>query len=320
MLSPKRARYLARAIHAANALRQKTDSLSSQAVEGSQLTSCPQDGSQSSQEPSRQDNDLDSRSQASYEHSNDDRQAVIHTIDLSENHSRHAEKIVKGFRQVRIFRSSSCLFGIEIGDLSCNSHFHLEKAMLTLKSGKGLYTNDIVFHVGDISSWIDEQVFNRRLGPDEKAFLSHIVLDMPSSFHHVEKAALVLHTNGKLLAFNPSITQISSIVTLVKQLNLPLVLESVLELGLHSGGREWDVRAVIPRALTRMARTATGEDDISSYADKDLDAGPVAGSASRDNQPTHAQVSGTEIICRPKFVHGVANGGGFLGVWRKMKY
>ena len=143
---------------------------------------------------------------------------------------------------------------------------------------------------------------------------------MPSSFHHVQKAALVLHTNGNLLAFNPSITQINSIVEVVKQLNLPLVLDSVLELGVNSGGREWDVRAVIPRALTRMAKTPTWEDDTSRDVDKDLDAGPVADPAGTDNQPTHTQVSGTEIVCRPKFVHGVANGGGFLGVWRKMKY
>ena len=138
MLSPKRARYLARAIHAANVLRRKTDSLSSKAVEGSQLTSCPQDVSQSSQEPLAQDDDLDLRSQSSYEHSSDDRQAVIHTVDVSSKHSRYAEKIVKGFRQVCTFRSSSYLFGTGFGELFCNSHFYLEQAMLTLESGKGL--------------------------------------------------------------------------------------------------------------------------------------------------------------------------------------
>lgn len=63
---------------------------------------------------------------------------------------------------------------------------------------------------------------------------------MPSSALHVEKAASVLCTNGNLLAFNPSITQIISIVRKVKQLGLPLVLSSVLELGLNvSGGKVW---------------------------------------------------------------------------------
>ena len=128
---------------------------------------------------------------------------MIHTLDVSREHSKHAEQIVKGFRQ-------------------------------------GLYAHDVVFQVGDVSQWIDEQVFKRQLGPDEEAFLSHIVLDMPSSSLHVEKAASVLGTNGNLLAFNPSITQIISIVKKIKQLGLPLVLSSVLELGLNvSGGKDW---------------------------------------------------------------------------------
>ena len=146
---------------------------------------------------------MNSRSEFSYDHNSDDRQAVIHTLDVSSKHSKHAEQIVKGFRQ-------------------------------------GLYADNVAFHVGDVSQWIDEQVCRRRLGPDEKAFLSHIVLDMPSSSHHVEKAASVLHTDGNLLAFNPSVTQIISIVKIVKQLHLPLVLKSVLELGLNvSGGKDW---------------------------------------------------------------------------------
>lgn len=63
---------------------------------------------------------------------------------------------------------------------------------------------------------------------------------MPSPHQYVEKAASVLHTNGNLLAFNPSITQIISIVKTVKHLGLPLVLDSFLELGLNvSGGKDW---------------------------------------------------------------------------------
>lgn len=63
---------------------------------------------------------------------------------------------------------------------------------------------------------------------------------MPSPHQYVKKAASVLHTNGNLLAFNPSITQIISIVETVKHLGLPLVLDSCLELGLNvSGGKDW---------------------------------------------------------------------------------
>ena len=164
--------------------------------------SASHDASSSQRNPGQEDC-LNSGSKPSYEHSSDDRQAVIHTLDVSWKHSKHAEQTVKGFRE-------------------------------------GLYFNDIVFHVGDVSQWIDEQVSNRKLGPDEKAFLSHIVLDMPSPHQYVEKAASVLHTNGNLLAFNPSITQIISIVKTVKHLGLPLVLDSFLELGLNvSGGKDW---------------------------------------------------------------------------------
>ena len=268
--------HLARAIHAANALRPKSES-----------ASCSKDGVPGSQRPLAQDGDLKAQSQLSYEHGNDDRQAVIHTVDISSKHSKHAEQTVKGFRQ-------------------------------------GLYANDIVFHVGDVSQWIDEQVYDRGLGLDEKAFLSHIVLDMPASFHHVEKAASVLRTNGNLLAFNPSITQIISIVKLVKQLNLPLVLNNVLELGPNSGGRDWDVRTFIPRALTRIARASTREDDPSKNKDKNSEDGSVADPAEsdpfdRDSQPIHDQPGGMEIVCRPKVGYRVA-GGGFLGVWTKMMY
>lgn len=280
--------YLAKAVHAANALRPNTNNPSSKAVEDCQSASLFKIGAPGYQRSSGREDDLNSRSKPSYEHSSDDRQAVIHTLDVSLKHSKHAEQIVKGFRQ-------------------------------------GLYFNDIVFHAGDISGWIDEQVSNRGLGPDAKAFLSHIVLDMPSSFHHVEKAASVLHTNGNLVAFNPSITQIISIVKIVKQLSLPLVLDSVLELGLNvSGGKDWDVRTVTPRALTRKAKDTIREDDASGDADKDSNDGAVADSAGAstaegDNQPIHDQISEMEIVCRPKVGYRVA-GGGFLGVWKKMKY
>ncbi|KAL9133203.1 MAG: hypothetical protein Q9175_005620 [Cornicularia normoerica] len=275
--------YLARAIHAANIVRPNINSPSSKAVEGCQPPSHLITGTPSAQRPSGQEGDLNSQSKSSYEYSSDNRQAVVHTLDLSWRHSKHAEQIVKGFRY-------------------------------------GLYANDIVFHVGDVSQWIDEQVSNRGLGPDENAFLSHIVLDMPSSSHHVEKAASVLHTNGNLLAFNPSITQIISIVKIVKQLGLPLVLSSVLELGPNiSGGKDWDVRTVIPRSLTRKAKAPTREDDASENPDQDLDDGAVANTAEGDDQRIHDQVGGMAIVCRPKVGYRVA-GGGFLGVWKKMKY
>ena len=100
-------------------------------------------------------------------------------------------------------------------------------------------------------------------------------------------------------AFNPSITQIISLVKTVKQLNIPLVLDSVLELGPNSGGKDWDVRAVLPRAQVAGGAEPNPSDE--------------------DIQPIHDQVEEMEMVCRPRVGHRVA-GGGFLGVWRKMRH
>ncbi len=63
------------------------------------------------------------------------------------------------------------------------------------------------------------------------SFLSHIIFNMPSSSRHIENAACALHMNGGLVAFNPSITQMMSIVEIIKRKNLPLHLDQIVELG-----------------------------------------------------------------------------------------
>lgn len=110
--------HLARAIHAANALRPKNDSPSGEARENLQSSSFLKNGASDFQRPSGLEDHLNTRSESSYERSTDDRQAVVHTLDVSWKHSSHAEQIVKGFRQ-------------------------------------GLYTNNIVFHVGDVSQYVN---------------------------------------------------------------------------------------------------------------------------------------------------------------------
>lgn len=80
----------------------------------------------------------------------------------------------------------------------------------------------------------------------------------------------------------------------------------------------------MPRALTRKAEAPIREDDASRNADKDLDDGAMANpteasTAEEENQTIHDQISGTAIVCRPKVGYRVA-GGGFLGVWTKMRY
>lgn len=220
----------------------------------------------------------------------DQRKAVIHTVDASEKYSEHAKKIVHGFRQ-------------------------------------GLYTKDVVFYAASVSDWLNQQLRARQVEEsDDKTFLHHVILDMPDSYREVEKASSALRADGSLLLFNPSITQITAAVELVKAKRLPLFLEQVVELGRNlTGGKEWDVRAVKPRAILqaeqekKLAReeafvnSERHEHDQTSVPNTSVD------ELSRDSKQYQAamfRAEGFHMICRPKgFVRLL--GGGFLGVWRK---
>jgi tRNA A58 N-methylase Trm61 len=102
---------------------------------------------------------------------------------------------------------------------------------------KGMYSRNVDFHVGDVSDWVKAAQEAR----GTKTFLSHAFLDLPSAENHVETVADALETDGTLIAFNPSITQIIECATKVKNLNVPLDLDRVVELGVNggTGGREW---------------------------------------------------------------------------------
>ena len=203
---------------------------------------------------------------------------------------------------------------------------------------RGLYTHDIDFHIGDVSEWIDHQFIARGLDAKErvtdKTFLSHIILDMPSAHDHIEKAALALHVNGGLLVFNPNITQIMTVVALVKAKYLPLQLDRVVELGPHmTGGKEWDVRSVKPRARIQAeqeeaARTAQqksaafearrGREATSNGSDSSVPG------ETRIREPEEVETrsqfgDGWEMVCRPKVGHTVT-GGGFVVSFKKMKW
>ena len=193
-----------------------------------------------------------------------------------------------------------------------------------------MYANNVEFYVGDVSEWIDQQILSRRRMPeDDKTFLSHAILDIPDANKHVEKAASVLKINGNLLVFSPSISQIMSVVDLVQRENTPLLLSAVLELGHNmTGGREWDVRTVVPRAQMRNGGNTTS---ASSKCEGGADYGEVivegeeAAELSakiefehRVEQATQASNSDVQMVCRPK-VGGMIKGGGFVSVWKKMK-
>ena len=75
--------------------------------------------------------------------------------------------------------------------------------------------------------------------------------------------------------------------------------------------------------MTRKAKASVRNYDTSTNVDKESDDDAVAdlaeaNTAQGDDQPNHDQVSGIEVVCRPRVGVRLA-GGGFVGVWKKMK-
>lgn len=205
------------------------------------------------------------------------RRAILHTTDVSPNFAGHAQNVVKGFRQ-------------------------------------GIYSRNIDFHTGDVS----EVVRRLQEARDERPFLSHAFLDLPSSDTHLARVADALRVDGTLVVFNPSITQITACASMVKDQQIPLDLDKVVELGVNggSGGREWDVRFVRPRAHQRESvRDSEDEPAIQQVPSSRDDGGDTEFELGRSNNEADKQWS---MVCRPRVGERI-NGGGFLGVWKKQR-
>ncbi|KAJ5349844.1 hypothetical protein N7541_007571 [Penicillium brevicompactum] len=219
------------------------------------------------------------------------RNAIIHTVDTGAKFSALAEKNVKGFR-------------------------------------RGIYAGNVDFYVGLVESWIAKQKQLRQktgqVSADENTvepFVSHVILDMPSSNLRIPHVTPIMKHDGLLVVFMPSITQIGECLQMIKEQNLPLVQEKVLELGNGiSGGRLWDVR---------FATKKSGADP-SSWTVPSIDEGAApeaqepgveeqtSGSESESSSPEPAVKSDSVLVCRPKV--GVRiQGGGFVGVWRRIE-
>ncbi|KAF2141992.1 uncharacterized protein K452DRAFT_318326 [Aplosporella prunicola CBS 121167] len=256
------------------------------------------------------------------------RRAIVHTLDVSEKHSRHAAKVINGFRY-------------------------------------GLYTPHIDMHVGDVSDFVRGQLAARAKSAkpassttstpssssSSKAatspFLSHVFLDLASAEEHLDALAPAMRTDAILAVFNPSITQIADASRVIKARHLPFALERVVELKGSDTVRNWDVRltklrkAGVPaeaaQAATPVPEDADAEDgDALSALEGAETPEPVPTTSSADS-PTVAQAKAVEqdvarrdaelvdaaddpadwkMVCRPKA--GVTFGvGGFVGIFRR---
>jgi tRNA (adenine57-N1/adenine58-N1)-methyltransferase len=209
-----------------------------------------------------------------------DRRAIVHTLDISSKHSKHAEKIVSGFRQ-------------------------------------GIYAGNVDFHVGDVSEWIAEQKTSRKT---DEPFLSHVFLDLPNADTHLANVAPVLQVNGILAVFNPSITQIAECVETVRKHRMPYLLEQVIELGVGTirewDVRPVRPRATVNKTPEVEQGQTSSEgpiDPVEGQAVRDEElAEDIAKSEDENDGVKFA------MVCRPKVGHMVV-GGGFLGLWRRME-
>ncbi|QIW97806.1 hypothetical protein AMS68_003324 [Peltaster fructicola] len=216
------------------------------------------------------------------------RQAIVHSIEVSEKHSKHASMTVRGFR-------------------------------------RGQYLGNVDFHVQGVSEWIKQAMEERSGVP----FLTHAFLDLPGVEHNVAATASALKTNGMLIMFCPSITQINQCALGVRKNKVPLHLDRVIELGVNggTGGRLWDIRLVKPRASRQNSASMSERvaDGTKEQAQADVEACvdilPDDGNRETQVEPAAAPPSPSpdddwQMVCRPK-VGDRITGGGFLAVFRK---
>ncbi|OJJ49322.1 hypothetical protein ASPZODRAFT_60146 [Penicilliopsis zonata CBS 506.65] len=218
------------------------------------------------------------------------RNAVIHSVDISGKYSTHAEKIVRGFR-------------------------------------RGIYAGNVDFYVGHVERWIAEQTARRQqdrafnFGPLEP-FLSHAILDMPSAHLRLPHVCPVLKQGGLLVVFMPSVTQIGDCMDLIRRQSLPLVMDKVVELGTGiSSGRMWDLRHAVRKSRVEEPSLETASETASETAlETPLETAsgkePQSGSSNQDVQNAPGSQEDTVLVCRPKVGARVV-GGGFVGIWRR---
>jgi hypothetical protein len=209
-------------------------------------------------------------------------------LDISEKYSKEAQKIVRGFKNGLYFGNVDFHVG-ELKGFFEKRHIVADTTSTQVKNStqKSTFTDE------------PEPSIQTDIPTISTPFLSHCILDMPASHEQIPNVTPHLHTNAKLILFVPSITQIVDAVEKVKELRLPLALDRVLELGGGiSSGREWDVKAVKIRANEKRLKLDTEGDDVGREVEvKSKDWG---------------------IVCRPK-VGVTVVGGGFLGVWTKIR-
>lgn len=293
----------------------------------------------------------------------DMREAILHTTDIVQKHAEHARNIVHGFRhglyasnidfhvgsmedffkrtgekesfhqrgQSHAQEDSADSIELEQGEAAIVVSEATQSALPETQSPDSISPEDDTPSSDPPSTEISPSPPTSTYTPPQPSippFLSHIIIDTQSAHKHLELATKHLLPGGKIITFNPSITQIGECTELIKRLNLPLDPETVLELGQNiSGGRVWDVRAITPRLEERRAEQARTK-EAKRKAMESAAAGESKGQANidalSDTEAVEEEAAKKAVeeqkfvmVCRPK-VGKVIIGGGFVGVWRKL--
>ncbi|KAJ5448760.1 tRNA (adenine(58)-N(1))-methyltransferase catalytic subunit GCD14 [Penicillium cf. griseofulvum] len=259
--------HLARAIHAANTTPPPRPSRSQiNYLEGRVIRPSEKDTEQTGEKPAEPIADL---AQEGWDAWRAQRNAIIHTVDVSPKFAALAEKNVRGFPEAA-----------------------------AEKDWPGF------------TDW----------GNPTDPFLSHVILDMPSSNLRIPHVTPMLKRDGLLVVFMPSITQIGECLQLIRDQRLPLVQEKVIELGSGiSGGRTWDVRFATKKSGADPSSWATPSDaDVATpvEADEQSTASDTASEVSTAEEPPKEGES--VLVCRPKVGLRI-QGGGFVAVWRRIE-
>lgn len=215
------------------------------------------------------------------------RRAIIHTLDISAQHSKHAQTVVRNFR--------------------C-----------------GLYYHNIDFHVGTIPDYLTSRLASTSEPFLEHTILD--LPDPHQHFEIIAKclkpSGSLLVFSPSITQINTCVKRVKD-----ERLPFLLEKVLELGAGVDVGGREWDVRLVKPRALLKAeaaARQAMVDGkNLSASETAEDEQGEQNEESTQSKQSVKdentSQDSGWEMICRPK-VGGRVTGGGFVGLWRRMDH
>lgn len=225
------------------------------------------------------------------------RRAVIHTLDISPEHSAHAQNVVRNFRHGMYFPH----IDFHVGKLEDYLSSRLES------NGDEPFLAHAILDLPDTHHYLE--IVGKALNPN-----GCLITWNPSITQTIRCVEVV---REKRLPFL-----------------LEKVLEVGTSVGV--GGKEWDVRSVKPRARVKAEALAKqkaadsqgkesqeiAEGGLGAYPEAeqhDMDStGAVNTAESKAELTAASDDSGWEMVCRPKVGLRI-EGGGFIGLWRRME-